>query len=115
AVSNPVGRGFDLRIRRKGDRKGIVGITVFLPALRSGRAAGGKGSEREGEQAHVGLLSAKMAQPAPPPFWQGLYIIWHSWCECRPTNSALSLPAETGESSTPQQCRGTGSPAFRGR
>jgi hypothetical protein len=35
-TGDPPARGFDLRLGRKADREGIVGIAVFLPALRRG-------------------------------------------------------------------------------
>ena len=40
AVGDLIGRGFDLRSGGKGDREGIVGIGVFLPALGGGGTAG---------------------------------------------------------------------------
>src|SRR5712671_2744620 len=52
AIGDLVGRDLDLRIGRKGYRKGVVGIAVFCPALRRGGSDCYKCRENKGDQAH---------------------------------------------------------------
>ena len=56
-VGDLVGDGLDLRVGRKGDAEGIIGIAVFLPVLRGGGAGhrkyhGNECHRNEGEQPH---------------------------------------------------------------
>ncbi len=61
-VGDLVGRCVDLRMGRKGDREGVVGVAVFLPALRSGGSAGDERGQDECDRAHLGFLPVKMVQ-----------------------------------------------------
>ncbi len=56
SVGEPVGRGFDLWIGRKGDREGISRIAVFLPGLGGCRAAG--------DECREGVRSRASSPPA---------------------------------------------------
>jgi hypothetical protein len=55
ASGDLVGRTFNLRIDRKGDPEGIVGIVVFLPALRGGGSTGDERGQDERDRAHLGF------------------------------------------------------------
>src|SRR6516165_8844796 len=51
-VRDPVGRGFDLWVGRKGDPEGIVGVAVFPPVLRDGGTGENEQCADEDERSH---------------------------------------------------------------
>lgn len=57
AVSDLVGRRFDLRLGRKGDGEGVLRIGVLLPILRGSGAADGERCHGDGDNTHGFLLA----------------------------------------------------------
>src|SRR5260370_22277271 len=72
AAGGLVRRGFDLGLGGKGDRKALVRVLVFPPALRTGWGACGNYGDDEGDEAHFLCSQARFAacsreHPTPLP------------------------------------------------
>ena len=55
-----------LGLGRKGGRKGLVRVFVFLPALRTGWGTCGKYGDDEGDEAHFSVFPGEMGRLQPP-------------------------------------------------
>src|SRR5215475_15150338 len=78
AAGGLVRRGFDLGLGGKGDRKALLRIFVFPPALRTGWGACGYYGDDEGDEAHFDVLrrdrqlaAANMVRSCPDDWKQG--------------------------------------------